>query len=60
MKNHWLSQKNKKSFTKKMLEEAAQLEKVWTKMGIIDMLDRFIRPTNKNHWLDGDRLTNEK
>jgi hypothetical protein len=37
MKNYWLD-KNKKSFNQKMLDEAKQLEKVWTKMGIIDML----------------------
>lgn len=58
MKNYW-TDKKKPKFNQKFLDEARELERIWMKMGLIDLTGRFMRPTNGGHWLDGQRLTNE-
>lgn len=43
MKNYWTDQKRNKQ---KRLDEALELERIWMKMNLIALTDRFIRPTN--------------
>ena len=59
MKNYWIDKKHKPKFNQKFLDEARELERIWAKMNLIALTERFMRPTN-GHWLDGQRLTNDE
>ena len=43
MKNYWTDQKESK---RKALDEDLELERMWMKMNLIALTDRFMCPTN--------------
>lgn len=55
MKNYWIDKKPKYNFNQKFLDEAMQLERMWMKMGLLDLTGRLMGM----NIMESQRLTNE-